>query len=231
MVCKKCGAQLETGAKFCGECGTNVDVFPDMNNGSLSNGITAGIDEKIVKKYTIGRYTNRDGEINVIITNKRVIRIEDSKWMGMQNCQIDEINIDAVHGTSTHILRSASIIGIVIAAVLALWSLSSFSNSYGFLGLSGVPLGIILAVAAFIILTKSFKPTLVFCLHGAIGGPALLTEVNQRGKIFGRNDISAFFQFQPTDETFVMLKEIGACIYDLKTMGDAAISKWSDKTE
>ena len=64
----------------------------------MPQGIALGVGEQIVKQYKVGRYTFRQGSIEVIVTNKRVIRYEESSLFGMQNNQIDEINIDAVHG-------------------------------------------------------------------------------------------------------------------------------------
>lgn len=77
------------------------------------------------------------------------------------------------------------------------------------------------------IILRSLKPTLEFALLGSIGGPALGTLVNKRGRIVRSDSNSIIFQFKPTDETTVMLKEIGACIFDLKTLGDKAIDKWN----
>ena len=90
----------------------------------------------------------------------------------------------------------------------------------------GVMIGIVSIVLALLVIALSLRPTLYFCLHGGVGGPALETVVNARGRIFGRNNDSVMFQFRPTPETSDMLKEIGACIYDVKTLGDAAIEKW-----
>ena len=45
-------------------------------------------------------------------------------------------------------------------------------------------------------------------------------------RIVRRDGNSVVFQFKPTPEASEMLKEIGALIYDLKTLGDSAIDKW-----
>ena len=85
---------------------------------------------------------------------------------------------------------------------------------------------IALGITALVVIS-SLKPTMEFGLLGAVGGPALGTSVNKRGRIMRNDGNSVIFQFKPTAETTVMLKEIGACIYDLKTLGDAAIEKWN----
>ena len=243
MKCSNCGAELKPGARFCGKCAQEV-VYPKKESSWRSShtssvnrmpqGIALGSEERIVRKYQIGKYTFRQGSIDVIITNKRVIRYEESTWLGMQNNQIDEIFIEAVHGTSTSMVRSISIMGGLFALVFIILGIilvaSTDRNSYMYyyassstrsllFGILSLCLGVFIAV-------KSIRPTLVFSLHGAIGGPALETVVNSRGRWFRRDNTSIVFQFKPTSETTTMLKEIGACVYDLKAQGDSAIEKW-----
>lgn len=259
MRCAKCGNELKLDAKFCGKCGEIVGASTytpptsphtpptppvsgdtskkhfDFSMNKMPQGIALGVDERVVKQYKIGRYSFRQGSIEVIVTNKRVIRYEESNWLGMQNNQIDEINIDAIHGVSTSMMRSISIIGIVFAliflvvGIVGIAGLSEYRR-YGFsLGSFEWLIPVIGFGACALILMHSFSPSLVFYMHGAIGAPALMTTVNLRGRFFGSNAMggaSAIFQFKPTAETTVMLKEIGACIYDLKTLGDTAIDKW-----
>ena len=196
----------------------------------MPQGIALGVDEQVVKQYRIGRYTLRQGSIDVVVTNKRVIRYEESSWFGMRTNRIDEINIDAVHGTSCTMARSISAIGLVSSLallMLGVLTLTMSGNGYRYYSVfnSGV-FGWLLILGAVVIIVNSLRPTLRFCLHGAVGGPALETEVNVAGRIFGRNYASLVFQFKPTPETTEMLKEIGAVIYDLKTLGDKAMEKW-----
>lgn len=254
MKCANCGATLIPGARFCGKCRAAIKLPSEpsdsyggerrFTSGSnrMPQGIALGVDERIVKQYKIGRYTFRQGSIYVIVTNKRVIRYEESTWLGMQNNQIDEINIDAVHGVFTHMRRSISILGIVIGLVLLIIGLSmlfagsgrGYDYGYGY-GLeimssgffSRKLFGFIALVVSGVVFYYSLKPTLEFGLMGAIGNAALSTVVNKRGRIIRNDSNSVIFQFKPTAETTTMLKEIGACIYDLKTLGDSVIEKWS----
>ena len=256
MRCPNCGAEVKPGSKFCGKCGnimpeTSAPPAParpsrpeeprgfasrvfDSRVNRMPQGIALGTDERIVKEYRIGRYTFRQGAIDVIVTNKRVIRYEESKWFGLQNNQIDEINLDAVHGVSVSMMRSISILGLLFAAAFFVIGISgigamSSMGRYGYSPMGGMSW--LIPVIGFglcaLILLNSFKPSLIFHLHGAIGAPALNTFVNLRGRLFGQNNAGTVFQFKPTPETTVMLKELGACIYDLKTLGDAAIEKWT----
>lgn len=244
--CKICGAELKPGYKYCGMCRTPVQEEPDSEPDErkdtrrmldvdnwkkvnrMINNIALSTDEKIVRQYRIGTYTLRQGTVEVIVTNKRVIRYETSNWMGMQSNRLDEVNLDAVHGVSCTMARSASVLGLTAAGVmglLGLFMLSSAINSYSS-QLVQLVFGILLMGAAVLILLNSFRPSMDFCVHGALGAPALNTSVNVMGRLFGRNNASIVFQFKPTRETVTMLEEIGACIYDLKTLGDKAMEKW-----
>ena len=83
-----------------------------------------------------------------------------------------------------------------------------------------------MGLIAVIILFLSLKPSLNFYVYGG-GGKSLETIVNNRGRLFGRHNVGVFFQFKPTPEVTPMLKEIGALIYDIRTLGDNAIERWS----
>lgn len=245
MKCANCGRELAPGAKFCGVCGQVVKEEPkrvptyttkrppiSLAVNRMPQGVALGVDERIVKEYKIGRYTFRAGSIDVIITNKRVIRYEESSWLGMKNNIIDEINIDSVHGNYTHMKRSISIIGLIVSIVLFIVAMVFLfgSSPFGY-GYYKSPLDYVIGLAALgitaIIVISSLKPSMEFGLMGSIGNDALVTRVNLRGRIFRRDGNSIVFQFKPTAEATEMLREIGACIYDLKTLGDAAIEKWS----
>ena len=254
MRCPKCGAEIKEGARFCGKCGMLLSeasaaaarpaarpaakpaarprsVLSDVNR--MPQGIALGVDERVVKQYKIGRYSFRQGFIYVLVTNKRVIRYEESTLFGMQNNQIDEINIDAVHGITTRMRRSISILGVfftLIFFVLGCVCLN-FDSRYGYGQSGGTLVGVILLLVALAILVGCFKPTLEFGVLGSVGNNVLGTLVNSRGRWFRNDSNSVLFQFVPTEETTIMLKEIGACIYDLKTLGDAAIEKWSHEDE
>lgn len=248
VKCIRCGRVYSGGSvpKFCGTCGmampevaTEAPARPtsDLFGASahrMPQGIALGVDEKLVKSYRIGRYTLRNGSIDVLITNKRVIRYEESTLFGMKKNVIDEINIDAVQGTSCVMSRSLSIIGLIIGLALLIGSILAFSSTGGYASYYSSKFdtyyiigGLVLLLLSALVFYSSLKPTLLFSLFGSVGGRALYTTVNMRGRIFGLNDRTMVFQFKPTAETTVMLKEIGACIYDLKTLGDRAISKWS----
>lgn len=194
----------------------------------MPQGIDLGVGEVVVKQYRVGRYTFRKGYIDVVITNKRVIRYEDSTFLGLQTNRIDELYLTAINGITCWWSRTISVIGLMFALAFILGGLGliiSGANAYygpeagpiiG--GLVGIALGVL-------VLIKSFKPTVIFYVQGAHTSPAVVTAVNVFGRII-RDGQGAIFQFKPTAETAVMLKEVGACVYDLKTMGDEAISKW-----
>lgn len=196
----------------------------------MQGGLIFGSDEQIIRHYQIGRYTLRKGTIELIVTNKRVIRYEESSLFGMRNNFLDEVDIQSIQGVSAMMRRSVSILGLTIGLAFLIFGLVTLFNKdpYSRGGLFG--LGILPSLAALlialIILVKSFKPTLAFYVRGGGEGTGLETVVNARGRIFGRHNIGVVFQFKPTAEVAPMLKEIGALIYDIRTLGDAGIARW-----
>ena len=217
-------------------------------------GIALGTGERMVKQYKVAKFILfKRGTIDIIITNKRIIRYEQSSVFGLKNIDIQEMNIDSTHGVTAKVKRAASFWGLLGAALLliigiiALISLASSSDGgYGGYGGYGYGYGygsyfnplqallngfhIIMMLFGFIgsawIVLRSLLPTVHFHVLGAIGNGALGTTVSLLGFRGWVNTNAMMFQLKPTAETNVMIKEIGACIYDLKTLGDSAIDKW-----
>jgi hypothetical protein len=187
----------------------------------IQGGVIFSVDERIVRHYQIGRYFMRKGSIELIVTNKRVIRFEESTLFGMRNNMMDEIDIQSITGVSASMRRSASILGLTAGLILLLVGIVGLTKLRDVNPL--IPLAALLL--SFIILFLSFKPSLMFYVHGG-GGRALTTVVNSRGRIFGIHNIGTVFQFRPTPEVTDMLKEIGALIYDIRTLGDKGIERW-----
>lgn len=230
--CKNCGAELKPGAKFCGRCAARVgELVPGtpsapvsaagdfVKSNKMPKGVALGMDERIVRQYRIGQYTLRQGAVDVIVTNKRVIRYEDSVWFGMRTNRMDDIELQAVNGVSCMMSRSISVIGLAVSLILALAGLTAIRQ---------IIIGLSVLALAVVILLCSFRPSMVFCLYGPVSRGMLDTSVNVMGRLFGHNNSSMIFQFKPTAETTRMLKEIGACINDLKNLGERAVAVWSE---
>ena len=98
-----------------------------------------------------------------------MIRYEESRWMGMQNNVIDEINIDAVHGVSTRMCRSISVIGLIASLVLLIVGLIAlFGNPFGYASPIQHTVGIVALLIMAIIIISSLKPSFVFSVSGSI---------------------------------------------------------------
>lgn len=52
-----------------------VSNFKEVNR--MPDGVALGTDERIIRQYQIGRFSFRQGATEVIVTNRRVIRIEE----------------------------------------------------------------------------------------------------------------------------------------------------------
>ncbi len=228
IYCKNCGMELKPGARFCGRCATPVASDPVgvtemssefIRSHEMPSGVSLGMDEKVVRQYRIGRYTLRKGAVDVIVTNKRVIRYEDSTWFGMRTNRMDDIELKAISGVSCAMSRSISIPGLIFGGSLAVAGLTMMAGNIG--------VGLLACLVGLVILLCSFRPSMVFCLYGPVSSGMLDTSVNVMGRLFGRNNSSMLFQFKPTSETTAMLREIGACINDLKNLGETAVARWS----
>lgn len=194
----------------------------------MPQGIDLGVGEVVVKQYRVGRYTFRQGYIDVVITNKRIIRYEDSTFLGLQTNRIDELYLSAINGVTCWWSRTISIIGLMFSLCFILSGLLSFIGgltAYGDTAAGMIVAGLVGIALGALVLVNSFKPSVIFYVQGSHASPAVVTAVNVLGRII-RDGQGAIFQFKPTEETAVMLKEVGACVYDLKTLGDEAISKW-----
>ena len=53
--------------------------------------------------------------------------------------------------------------------------------------------------------------------------------MNLRGKLMNSAGYGIIFQYKPTADAVKMIKELGACITDLKERGDAAIDTWKNR--
>ena len=188
--------------------------------------------EVIVKQYHIGEFakslgTMGKGQASVIVTNKRIISKSDSETFGASSASLEEITLDSVAGVKNYYSKGYSIGRIAIAALAALIGLPVFFSSFGYhFDFQQLLMGLAFcAVAVYMILTCR-KPSYLFSIYASSTGTAMEMGANLRGKVFNSQGNGIVFQYVPTEEAVTMMCEIGACIIDLKTKGDLAISAW-----
>lgn len=243
--CSNCGKHLPEEAIFCPVCGTRVVIASERDNnwdgqaydteGNVENSkinndgkidISENIykaslpvlseDEVIVKHYHCAsvKLPNSDGFLTV--TNKRVIFHASDPGEISRICF--EVLLDSVSGISCLIGQNIKAGRLVFAILITLFSFSLFKDST-FLGIILILLGFILAISA-------CKATYSLKIYSskANGSPINLGE---GATSFVGNSSIYSISCKPTPETKVMIKELGAIIIDLQTLGDHAIEKWN----
>lgn len=211
-------------------------IIEQFDNVALSQG------EVVVRQYHIGKFTGLrrlfgKGNSYMLITNKRVISKSDTKYLGTMSSSVEEVNIDNICGVSTMYAKGVSIwkmiLGIILiisALVLLSQAMDLRSERYWYEyrneiqqksleGFGCLAVGLILEFLC-------RKPSYMFHLVTKSASEALITAANIRGKVLNKQGYGLVFQFVPTKEAIPMMREIGACITDIRDKGDYAVEAW-----
>ncbi|MBE5779416.1 MAG: hypothetical protein E7331_08830 [Clostridiales bacterium] len=205
--------------------------------------LALGQGEVAVRQYHIGRYgwfkrLFGRGNSYVLITNKRVIHKTDASCLGTNTNTVEEINIDCVNGVRNMRKRKLSFLRILLGLLLIYCGIVMFFQLGDFFDvlenvmydLFDWDLSLIVPGLFFMILgvlqIVPRKPSYLFHVYAYNSAPALLSGVNLRGKTFGLTGI--VFPFKATKESIVMMREIGACILDIRNKGEAAVKAWKN---
>lgn len=203
------------------------------------NSIVLSAGEEVVRQYHIGTMKKgvfglvdkkTGGDSYILVTNKRVISKSDCSYMGSSSTSLEEISIDNIAGVKNYYAVGMTIwkviVGVLAISVgIALLFLGG--NSYRF---TDKLIKIIFAIALILLGIKmsreSKKPSYLFSIYAASVGEAMLTGANLRGKLLNSQGYGIVFQYVPTTEAVTMMRELGACIMDIKAKGDYAVEIW-----
>lgn len=186
--------------------------------------------ETVVRQYHIGKFASMlglagKGNSSILVTNKRVISKSDTNYLLTSSNMVEEIALSDVSGVKTYYAQGITIWRLwiaVIASIAALVGLiGAFSEGLGMLALFVIA-GLI---AAWMFMTMR-KPSYLFSIYSGATSPAMVMGANLRGKLMNAGGNGIVFQYKPTKEAVKMMCEMGACIMDLKSRGDAAIDSW-----
>jgi len=115
-------------------------------------------------------------------------------------------------------------LGSILGSILGVSLGASPSDSIGALFLLFIPLAFILGIITLICLFLHFiRPNMVISIKNKMGsgeGP-----VDIRRKTI-KSDSTGFAEVIPTEETEGAIREIGAIIKDIQTLGDLGLQKW-----
>ncbi|MBP3452308.1 MAG: hypothetical protein J6M20_01155 [Clostridia bacterium] len=233
--------------KFCGKCGNLIEhctcagtgiapeTKPAIKPSKLSYSTVAHLDEialgegeQKVKEYLLGKYPMGCGDVRLIVTNKRVILKESYSFLCLSHNKIEELNLESVHGLSGSIGRGMNIPVFIVGLVFALGSVlygNLFSSMMRYSSFNGMTI-FLLVFGLVIMLISCLFPYMTFGITGmGSDHQSLVTGINVNGKTALTNGV--VFQPRATGDTRKSIAEAGACIFDLRTYGDAAIEKWT----
>lgn len=186
--------------------------------------------ETVVRQYHIGKFASMlglagKGNSSILVTNKRVISKSDTNYLLTSSNMVEEIALSEVAGVKTYYAQGITLwrfwLAIIFSVVAIVCLVMSFSESATLL----VPFLIVGLLAAWMFMTMR-KPSYLFSIYSGATSPAMVMGANLRGKLMNAGGNGIVFQYKPTKEAVKMMCEMGACIMDLKTRGDAAIDAW-----
>lgn len=190
-------------------------IISQFDNVALSQG------EIPIRQYHIGKFSGLlslfgQGNSYMLITNRRVISKSDTNYFGTSNNSVEEIALENITGMKTMYDKGITIWKLILGIIFILFSLFTLDTFEGWLSLA---LGIFL-------IFWCRKPSYLFHLYSNSSAPTMTTGANLRGKLMNASGYGLIFQFKPTQEAIPMMREIGACINDLRTKGDYAVEAW-----
>lgn len=232
-------------AKFCGKCGNPIELCTCSGTGTIPTytppkrsystvahlgELALGEGEQKVKEYLLGKYPFGCGDVQLIVTNKRVILKESYSFLFLSHNRVEELNLESVHGLNGNIGRGMNRIIFSIGLIFALASLFMgsvlSSMTYGYRS-SGSGVSTLLLILGLIVMALScIFPYMTFGIIGmGSDHQSLMTGINVNGKTALNNGV--VLQPRPTADARKSIAEAGACIFDLRTYGDEAIEKWT----
>lgn len=236
-------------AKFCGKCGNPIELCtcsgagpiptpkPAPKPSRISYSTVAHLDElalgegeQKVKEYLLGKYPFGCGDVQLIVTNKRVILKESYSFLFLSHSRVEELNLESVHGLNGNIGRGMNKVIFLIGLILTLGSLfvgNLFSGMmYGYRS-GGNGFSTFLLILGLVVMALScIFPYMTFGIIGmGSDHQSLMTGINVNGKTALNNGV--VLQPRPTADARKSIAEAGACIFDLRTYGDEAIEKWT----
>jgi len=179
--------------------------------------------EEVVKIYHCSEMNRPKVSGYLTVTNKRVI----FHGYGKGSRIVDETQVSSISGISTFYggyidftLLKFALIGLIIGLIMC--SLTTIPY-VGIPVLIGYPVGLLLIGCAIIFGMSCRRKAFFLNVYASQSSPAI--SVGEGGTLGGNNAVFSLIA-SPTDETDLMMLELGALISDIQTQGNLAINKW-----
>lgn len=226
------------GKRFCGICGKPSGTCTCAGRSAAPRTVprsggnwrkafdsfTLCNDEQIVKEYEIGAVKLLGtGFAKMTVTNRRLILRMRSSFMFRKYAAIQETQIDGVTSIISSVDQGFKMKFILWGLIFA--AAGVFLTFYT----SGLPTmagGAACLLLALVLLSYSRKPAYQLSIFAGNASSTIATSGNQVGIRKRQPGEGIVFTYYPTPEAYVMMNELGACVYDIKTKGDYAIDHW-----
>ena len=249
LFCENCGTKLDEDSAFCINCGHKINKPSTENqqptqqqstqnqqprierqpfwmerNHILPGIVTLADGEEVVKEYACTQLKRPKCQGTLSVTNKRIIFHGKGRTSRIQK----EVPIKLVSGLDTYYGINFDFIKIIIGVFILMGVIMAydFMSQIPFSEGSNMYLGLIYSAAVGIFfIWWGIQPCFILSLYATgkdgmpiqIGTPPISSIGN--GALYSLKAVKSA-------ETDLMMKELGAMVEELQTMGDMAIEKW-----
>lgn len=179
--------------------------------------------EVVVRKYNCADVKGVQGYLTV--TNKRLM----FNASGGQSRLCQEVTLSSVSGLTCYRGKNFLPVPIILGVLLALAGLMTmFSGGgygYGYGGGGGAIAGLFMILIGAILIFMGIQTAFLVAVYAKDVSVSPIVVGEGPRSIVGNSALLAVAS-KATNDTDIMLSELGALVQDLQTMGDLAISKW-----
>ena len=218
MVCNVCKSEVKPNTKFCKSCGNKLEDqttdVPSKKVFTLSEG------EVEVKTYYCTTLEKPFAQGYICVTNKRVIYYA----FGESSKLFEEVYIDKISGINSYYGMGRVTNYLKIAAISGILALI-FRDL-------GSRISILAALSTLFFLYKYFFDKSIVYYFNILSEASKSSGISiglYGGDLTGQGAAISSVSI-PTNQTHIMMKELGAMILDLKNLGDHAVNLWKEKS-
>ena len=250
IVCDNCGFKCKSGSKFCTNCATKlVEHTTNISRGTTkerfvtNTNILLAEGEVNVKSYhctsfpdvALTRFFSLAADGYVSVTNKRVIFFGDGK----KSTLFSEVDIDKVTGIVSYSGRGWNLLALLFWLIIYIFQGSiifghiaafKFNASFGLFMLTVLSiavLGLEIFVGRFFI--RPWLYNFYIMGNGAEVTPVGAGNLHStlRWWVTGQGALNSMMSFFPGPDKEKVVRELGALIKDIQTLGEFGIEKWT----
>lgn len=251
MVCSNCGFKCKPGSKFCTNCSNKLEGSTNVKSNKgrkfvTNTNIVLAEGEENVKSYhctsfpdnALTRFFSLATDGYVSVTNKRVIFFGDGK----KSTLFSEVDIQKVTGIASYSGKGWNLLALAFWMIVYIAQISIiFANvsAFKYSGSFGLVISTAISIAIFaleIYIGRFFiRPWLYhFYLTGEGVDITSVGAGNMSGGlrwwITGQGAANSMFSFFPGPDKEKVVRELGAVVKDIQTLGEFGIEKWTGKT-